>query len=314
MNTEMIFPKTLKKGDTIGLVAPASPISRENISRCQEVVESLGYNVVIGNSADKSYLGYLSGDDDVRAGDINEMFERKEIDGIFCLKGGYGSCRVVNRLDLDLIRANPKVFVGYSDVTILHLVFNQICNMITFHGPMVSSNMISEFDDYTRESFMDTLSMRRELEFKNPKDKKIKTLTEGHSKGVLVGGNLCLLATSIGTPYELETKGKILFLEELNEVTYKVDRLLQQLKHSGKLSGVKGIILGGFEKCDPEHEGHATLVEVFNDVIKPLSIPTVYNVEVGHGFPTGSLPLGVTCELDATNGKIKFLRTSINSN
>jgi muramoyltetrapeptide carboxypeptidase len=308
LNSEMIFPKTLKKGDTVGLVAPASPIPKENISRCQEVVESLGYRVIIGNSADKSHLGYLSGDDNVRAGDINEMFERKDIDGIFCLRGGYGSCRIVDKLDLDMIRANPKVFVGYSDVTILHLVFNQICNMITFHGPMVSSNMISEFDDYTRKSFIDALSIDKELDFQNPQGKKIRTLKEGHSKGVLIGGNLCLLATSIGTSYELETKGKILFLEELNEVTYKVDRLLQQLKHSGKLSEVKGIILGGFEKCDPEQDDHGTLEEVFNDVIKPLNIPTVYNVEVGHGFPTASLPLGVSCELDATNGKIRFSR------
>ncbi|HHV19819.1 MAG TPA: LD-carboxypeptidase [Thermoanaerobacterales bacterium] len=304
----MVFPKTLKKGDTVGLVAPASPIPKENISRCREVVESLGFKVIMGRSVDKSYLGYLSGDDDVRAGDMNEMFESKDIDGIFCVRGGYGSCRIVDKLELDIIRANPKVFVGYSDVTILHLVFNQICNMITFHGPMVSSNMISEFDDYTRKSFMDTLLMQRELEFQNPENKRIMTLNEGYGNGALVGGNLCLLATSIGTSYELETKGKILFLEELNEVTYKVDRLLQQLKHSGKLSEVKGIILGGFEKCNPEHEGDATLVEVFRDVIKPLNIPTVYNVEVGHGFPTASLPLGARCELDATNGKIRFSR------
>ena len=304
----MIFPKALTKGDTVGLVAPASPIPKENLSRCREAVESQGYKVIMGNSADKSYMGYLSGDDSVRAGDINEMFESKDIDGIFCIRGGYGSCRIVEKLDLDVIRANPKVFVGYSDITILHLVFNQICNMVTFHGPMVSSNMISEFDDYTKECFLETLSMGKELDFRNPQGKEIKTLTEGYSTGTLVGGNLCLLATSIGTFYELDTRGKILFLEEVNEVTYKVDRLLQQLKHSGKLNEVKGVILGGFEKCDPEQEDHVTLMKVFNDVLKPLDIPIVYNVEVGHGFPTASLPLGVNCELDATNGKIRFIR------
>lgn len=308
MNLPMVFPKTLKRGDTVGLIAPASPIPGENIYRCREVVESLGYNVEMGSSADKSYLGYLSGDDDVRAGDINQMFERKDIDGIFCLRGGYGCCRIVDKLKLNMIRKNPKVFVGYSDVTILHLVFNQLCNMVTFHGPMVSSNMISEFDGYTRKSFMDTLSMGRELEFLNPTNKRIKTLNKGYGAGILVGGNLCLLASSLGTSYELHTKNKILLLEEVNEVTYKVDRLLQQLKHSGKLNEVKGIILGSFEKCNPEHEGDAALEEVFNDIIKPLNIPTVYNVEVGHGFPTASLPLGTRCELDATNGKIRFSR------
>lgn len=304
----MVFPKTLNKGDTIGLVAPASPIPKENISKCRQAVETLGYKVVMGDSADKNYLGYLSGDDDVRARDINEMFGSQEIDGVFCLRGGYGCCRIVYKLDLDLIRANPKAFVGYSDVTILHLVFNQLCHMVTFHGPMVSSNMISQFDDYTQKSFMNTLSMEGELEFQNPRGKNIETLNEGQGTGRLTGGNLCLLATSIGTPYEMDTRGKILFLEELNEVTYKVDRLLQQLKHAGKFDEVRGIILGGFEKCDPEHEKDATLMEVFEDIIKPLNIPTVYNVEVGHGFPTASLPLGAYCELDATQGKIKFHR------
>ena len=308
MNKEMIFPKTLKKGDTVGLVAPASPIPKEQIIKCKEIVESLGYKVVIGKSADKSFLGYLSGDDELRAADINEMFERKDVDGIFCLRGGYGSCRIVDKLDLEIIRSNPKVFVGYSDITILHLVFNQMCNMVTFHGPMVSSNMISQFDDYTRKSLIDTLQMDKKLEFISPEGKKIETLNKGFGRGLLIGGNLCLLATSIGTPYELETEGKILFLEEFNETSYKVDRLFQQLKQSGKLKGVKGIILGAFEKCGPGHEGDASIIEIFNDIIKPLNIPTVYDVKVGHGFPTGTLPLGATCELDATCCNIRFTR------
>lgn len=306
MSKEMIFPEKLKKGDTIGLVAPASRIPRENISKCVEAVEALGYNVVLGNSADKFHMGYLSGDDDVRAQDINEMFGRTDIQGIFCLRGGYGSCRIVDKLDLPVIRNNPKVFVGYSDITILHLVFNQMCNMVTYHGPMVSSNMISHFDDYTRKSFIDTLFMGEELEFLNPEGKKIETLSGGCAEGTLVGGNLCLMATTIGTPYEIDTRGKILFIEELNECTYKVDRLLQQFKHSGKLDAAKGIIIGSFEQCDPEHEGDATLEEIFRDIVKPLNKPTVYNVEVGHCFPTGSLPLGVNCKLDADNGRISF--------
>ena len=255
MSKEMIFPEKLKKGDTIGLVAPASRIALENIPKCVEAVEALGYKVVLGNSADKFFMVYLSGSDDVRAQDLNEMFGRKDIQGIFCLRGGFGCCRGVDKLDLPVIRSNPKVFVGYSDVTILHLVFNQMCNMVTYHAPMVSSNMISQFDDYTKKSFLDTLFMDKELEFQNPEGKKIETLTGGYGEGQLVGGNLCLMATTLGTPYEIDTKGKILFIEELGECTYKVDRLLHQLKHSGKLSEVEGIILGNFKNCDPEHEG-----------------------------------------------------------
>lgn len=308
MKKEMIFPKELKKGDTIGLIAPASHIPVENISKCREAVEALGYNVVMGNSVDKNYMGYLSGDDDLRARDINEMFARTDINGIFCVRGGYGCARIAEKLDLDIIRKNPKVFVGYSDVTILHLIFNQICNMVTYHGPMVSSNMISHFDDYTKKSFMDTLFMEKELEFKNPEGEKIETLSGGCAEGILVGGNLCLMASSIGTPYEIDTRGKILFIEELNECTYKVDRFLQQFKQSGKLSEARGIILGSFEKCDPEHEGDATLIDVFNDIVKPLNKPTVYNVECGHCFPTASLPLGAYCKLDAGSGRIVFTK------
>lgn len=304
----MIFPRKLKRGDTIGLVAPASRTSVMNLTKCVEAVEDLGFKAVLGNSADKSFMGYLSGDDDVRAKDINEMFSRTDIDGIFCLRGGYGSCRLIDKLDLEMIRKNPKVFVGYSDITILHLVLNQICNMVTFHGPMVSSNMISKFDDYTKKNFLDTLFMDEELEFKNPEGKEINILSEGCAEGVLVGGNLCLLATSIGTPYEVDTRNKILFIEEVGEYTYKVDRFLQQLKHSGKFDAVKGIIIGSFKECDPERKGDASLLEVFNDIIKPLDKPTVYDVECGHCFPTASLPLGANCKLDAVNGRIVFAR------
>lgn len=304
----MVFPKKLKCGDTIGLVAPASRISVKNLTKCVEAVEALGFKAVLGNSADKSFMGYLSGDDDVRANDINEMFRRTDIDGIFCLRGGYGSCRLADKLDLEMIKRNPKVFVGYSDITILHLIFNQICNMVTYHGPMVSSNMISKFDDYTRKNFLDTLFMDEELEFQNPEGKEIDILSEGHAEGTLVGGNLCLLATSIGTPYEVDTKGKILFIEEVDEHTFRVDRFLQQLKHSGKLDAAKGIIIGSFTECEPERKGDASLLEVFNDIIKPLNKPTVYGVECGHCFPTGSMPLGANCKLDAVNGRIVFTR------
>ncbi|KUO75940.1 MAG: LD-carboxypeptidase [Clostridia bacterium BRH_c25] len=304
----MTFPKSLKKGDTIGLVAPSSRISAENISKCIEAVEALGYKAVLGSSADKNYMGYLSGDDNVRARDINEMFGRTDISGIFCLRGGYGSCRTVDRLDLDMIKNNPKVFVGYSDITTLHLVLNQACNMITFHAPMVSSNMISQFDDYTKKSFMETLFMEEELEYLNPEGKKIETLSGGCAEGILTGGNLSLIAASIGTPYEIDTRDKILFIEEVDEHTYRIDRFLQQLKHSGKLDALKGIILGSFKNCDPEREGDADLNEVFEDIIKPLSKPTVYDVECGHCYPTGSMPMGAVCKLDADNGKIVFTK------
>jgi len=306
MDKGMIFPQKLKEGDTIGLVAPSSHINFDNITKCKEAVEALGYKAVLGNSADKSYMGYLSGDDDVRARDINEMFERKDVSGIFCLRGGYGSCRIVDKLDLDLIRKNPKVFVGYSDITTLHLVLNQICNMVTYHAPMVSSNMLTQFDDYTKKSFLDTLFMDEELEFLNPEGTKIETLSGGCGEGVLTGGNLSLIAASIGTPYEIDTEDRILFIEEVDEHTYRVDRFLQQLKHSGKLAAVKGIILGSFKNCGPEHEGDADLMEIFTDIIKPLNKPTVYGVECGHCYPTGSLPMGVTCKLDADKGRIIF--------
>lgn len=304
----MVFPEKIKQGDTIGLVAPSSPVNRKGLDKCRQFFEDMGYHVVFGESAYSTYKGYLSGDDDIRGKDINKMFTDKSVSAIYCLRGGYGSCRIMDKIDLDIIKSNPKIFVGYSDITNLHLLFNQKAELVTFHGPMVFSNILNKYDDFTRQSFLNAINMEEELLFNNPDNEAIETLVPGEGQGTVIGGNLSLLSASIGTEYEPDTENKILFIEEIDEPTYRIDRMLHQLKHAGKLSKLSGIILGDFTGCEPREDGEYTLYELFEDIIKPLSIPTLYNIKSGHCFPMATIPLGLNCKMDATNKSIQFLR------
>jgi len=297
----MIKPKTLKRGDTIGIIAPSSPTRKEeNIKKAIEVLEAQGFKVVVGDSCIKKY-GYLSGSDETRAKDINEMFKNPKIDGIFCIRGGYGTPRILDMLDYKSIKENPKVFIGYSDITAIHIALNQKCNLVTIHGPMVVSDMIEDFDDFSKESYFNTITISKPIgELKNPRGSDIKSLVAGKAKGKIVGGNLSLIVATLGTPYEINTKGKLLFLEDIGEYTYRIDRMLTQLRLSKKLEESEGIILGDFKDCIPENEEFGlTLMEVFNDIIVPLNKPTIYDFKAGHCSPKLTIPFGVNAILDA---------------
>lgn len=304
----MITPKKLKKGDTIGLLSASGPILKERLEPGIKFVESLGFKVVIGKSCYEKY-GYLAGSDDTRANDINEMFANPEINGIFCMKGGYGTPRIIDLLNYEIIEKNPKTFIGYSDVTALHVVLNQKCNMVTYHSPMPTTEFYKGVDEYTLKSFLENIMESESIrELKNPECNEIKILMPGVVQGQLIGGNLSLIAGLIGTPYEVDTKGKILFLEEIEEEPYRVDRMLMQLKHSGKLNDLEGIILGEFTDCHPEEpEKSLTLEQVIEDILLPLKKPLIYNVKCGHCLPTMTLPLGKKIRLDATNKKIYII-------
>src|SRR5471030_395535 len=213
----MIRPKPLKKGDKIGLIGTSSQTSEERIEPSIKAMEDLGFEVILGDSC-RGYHGFLSGSDELRARDINKMFADKSIKGIFVIRGGYGANRLLDMLDYDMIKKNPKVFAGYSDVTALHNVFNERCKLITFHTPMVSTEFYKGVDDYTMDYFKKNIFTNEPLGIlKNPEGQEIKTLVSGNAKGKLVGGNLSLVVSSMGTPYEIDTKGKILFLEDVDE-------------------------------------------------------------------------------------------------
>ncbi len=302
----MIYPKKLKDGATIGLICPSSCISEERKVSVIETVERLGYKVKIADNVTTNYAGYMAGTGDVRAHAINTMFADPEVDAIFCIRGGDGSHRAMEYVDFEMIKNNPKIFVGYSDITNLHIAITQQCGFVTFHGPMASSNMVDNFDEQTKASFYEAIQAEEAYTFKNTQGCPLTVLKEGKATGELIGGNLALLSASIGTPYEVDTKGKILFIEEIGESMSRLDRFVYQLRNAGKFKDCVGLLLGHFTNCTNKEEPSYTAIEVFKDALSDYQIPVMYNVQSGHDHPMMTLPFGATCTIDTTDVTIRF--------
>ena len=308
----MIKPKHLKACDRIALIAPSSPVEEEKLQLSIDSVKFLGLNPVLFPSATMRH-GYLSGLDQVRAADINTAFADPEIDAVFCLRGGYGVTRILNRLDYKMISKNPKILLGYSDITGLHVALNQICNMTTMHAPMPTRGW-SSLDSITLSSLTDNLFSNSSTgQTRAIEGEPIETIHSGVAEGLIIGGNLSLLVSTLGSPYEVNTKNKILFIEEVDELNYKIDRGLSALALAGKFSDCKGIILGTWADCgDPnlEPEKDLALRQIFDEVIKPFGKPTINNFRSGHIYPQITIPMGVRTQLDATNGTVTFLESA----
>lgn len=311
----MIKPRALKLGDTLGLVAPASPTLEENVEKAHKKLVDMGFKVKMGKSC-YEYYGYLAGQDELRAEDLNQMFIDEQVDGIICLRGGYGTPRILELLDYHLIKSHPKVFIGYSDITALHIAMNKYSNLVTFHGPMVASDMIGDFSQFSKESLYNLIMEGEFIEdIKNPPMEKLNIINPGIAEGSIIGGNLSLIADTLGTPYEIELEGKLLFIEEVGEEPYGIDRMLTQLKLSGKLQEAEGIILGDFNNCtakSSEYHESLTLEQVIEDIIKPIGKPTISNLKAGHCEPMVSLPFGVKARLDGDRGKLTLLEKPTN--
>lgn len=300
----MIVPKPLFPGARVALVAPASAVPEERLQPALDFVRSLGMEPVTYPScyfANRD--GYMAATDAQRAEDINRAFADETIDGIWCIRGGYGAHRLQPLLDVETIRRNPKWFGGYSDITALHLFLNQVCGQETYHCTMPSTEYAP--DEYTLGWLKKALFGGLSGELKNPEDQKVNTLVPGTASGILCGGNLSLVAASLGSPWEIDTKGKILFLEDIGEKTYRVDSMLTQLRNAGKFDDCAGIILGAWTDCPPEYpEKTLLLPEIFEQLIVPAGKPAVTDVACGHCLPTLALPLGRMCALDAAKGII----------
>ncbi|MCU7496694.1 MAG: LD-carboxypeptidase [Ignavibacteria bacterium] len=315
-STSLIKPRRLKKGDTLGLITPASFISEDELKESVKNLESLGFKVVYTDNVTARY-GYLGGKDEVRAKDVNLMFSRKDVDGIVCTRGGYGCARMFPYLDFEMIKNNPKVIVGYSDVTSLLYAITQKTNMVTFHGPVGTST----FNDFSLNYFKGTLMEPSDsltlwnARDENPDDisRKVFPIRGGKAKGRLVGGNLSIVVSLIGTPYDINTDGKIVFLEEVSEEPYRVDRMLTQMIEAGKFDRAAGIALGVFEKCEPRHADSPSLSlqEVLMDRLFDLKIPVIYGLSFGHIVNKFTMPLGVMAELDVDNQNMKFLEQAV---
>lgn len=301
----MIKPKALKKGDTIGVVAPSSPEDKEKLCDSTKVLEDLGFKVVHGRSCYESH-GYLAGDDELRAFDINTMFKNPRIDAIFCMRGGYGSARILDLIDYNIIYKNPKIFMGYSDITALHIAIVQKSELVTFHGPMLTSDFLSpEFGKYTKKAMLKALTKPTPLGKITSPIGKIKSsmLYPGSAQGEIIGGNLSLIVSTLDTPYEIDTRDKILFIEEVGESPYKIDRMLTQLRLSGKLYDVAGIALCQFTDCNARDSSKSlSLGQIFKEILLPLKKPIVKNVYTGHGESMATIPMGVKGRIDGNRG------------
>ena len=301
----MLKPKALKSGDKIGITATSGPAPTENIKLAKIWLEGLGFKVELAPGCFASH-GYLAGKDKLRADNLNYMFANKEIDGIICLRGGYGSTRILDKVDFDAIKANPKIFVGYSDITALHIAINQISKLVTFHGPTASPDIAGGLDDFSKREFLRAIMNTEPMaHIPNPQDIKIQTLVGGKACGIIVGGNLSLICATIGTQYEIDTKGKILFLEEIGEEPYRIDRMLTQLALAGKLDDAVGFILGDWNDCESKiYSDSLSLMEVLEDIIVPYGKPTIFDLKAGHCKPEVTLPFGIDALLDADKGRL----------
>jgi len=306
-----IKPKRLCQGDTIGVIAPASPGNLELFRAGVHWLEEQGFQVEFGKTVEQT-RGYLAGTDADRAMDINAMFASATIDGIFCLRGGYGTMRLLDLLDYDLIRTHPKVFVGYSDITALHLAIGQRAGLVTFHGPMVASDMGKGLSDYTWEYFYRAITSSKPLGgIRNPKHTVYpEFMVPGEAEGHLIGGNLSLIVSTLGTPYEIDTRGKILCLEEIGEEPYRIDRMLTQLSLARKLQEAAGIVIAVCVNCDENDPPNFTFIEMLRDRLANLDKPVLYNLHFGHTTEKATLPLGVMARLDPKVGGLEIIEAA----
>ncbi|MBN2794323.1 MAG: LD-carboxypeptidase [Clostridia bacterium] len=288
----MIRPKSLKKGDLIAIIAPSSPASQMQLEQVAMNMDKWQYKYEMLPSCTARH-GHFAGTDDIRLKDLHEAFSNDAYQGIFCLKGGYGTPRLLSQIDYEMIEKHPKVFLGYSDITALHLALNQKSNLMTYHGPMASS---AYEDSFTDDVLLNWIEDRKNAKIENPHGEELEVLHPGSAVGTLIGGNLSLLVSTLGSPYEIDTKGKILFIEEVHEATYRVDRMLTSLALAGKFHDCSGIILGTFSHCEPEvipdKKADLPLKTIFNEILVPFNKPIISNLRAGHNFPHVTLPMG----------------------
>lgn len=305
-------PRALTKGMKIALVAPSGALrTPETLPRTENFWKSRGYQVVVGESCTAKH-GYLAGTDALRAHDINRFFADDSVDAIFCLRGGYGAARILPLLDYDAIRKHPKIFLGFSDITALHNALNRYGRLVTFHGPNGEISGDNESNVISESSLMQALAGNGGYELINPPGYPRRTLQGGKAIGELTGGNLTLIAHSLGTPWSPDFSGRILFLEDVNEHTYRVDEMLVNLKQAGAFDQCAGILLGEFTDCvteDPEFG--LSMEDILLEIGFPKDKPVLRGIRAGHCNPKLTLPLGVMCEMDADNQTIRLLESPV---
>jgi muramoyltetrapeptide carboxypeptidase len=298
--------RALRPGDTIGIVAPAGPITPDGLEQGIARLHAWGYRTLVGESV-LDRRGYLAGTDTRRAADFNAMWANPDVAAVLCARGGYGVMRILEQLDWELIRRQPKFFCGFSDITALHVALEQEAGLITFHGPMAVAFGQAELYNGTglKQALVQTMPLGPvpwpEPEQAAPGVPLPTVIRTGEVEGRLIGGNLTLLTGLMGTPWEPDFTGRIVVIEEVDEYPYKVDRMLTQLLLGGKLRHAAGILFGDSPSCMYGAEGKPslTLMEVLEDRLGPLGIPVLYGFPCGHTEYRATLPLGAAARLDA---------------
>jgi len=292
------IPARLRPGDTIGVVAPAGPFDRESFGRGIQILQDLGFKVFTPPGL-LDAKDYLAGSDLHRARFINQLFADKNIDAIICARGGYGSIRILPLLDYRTIGENPKVFIGFSDITVLLCVLTERAKMVTFHGPMVST--LADAPAKTRSFLMHTVASGADIEIRANRGTTIKP---GTASGTVCGGNLATLCHLVGTPYAPNFEDKLLFIEDRAEAPYRIDRMLTHMKLAECFKNVAGIALGHFEKCGSLND----IYEIFAETFRKESFPILAGLEAGHGYHNQTLPFGIEATLDADNHSLLYHR------
>lgn len=312
--TRPIKPAPLQPGDTIMFIAPAGDLNQERMALAKERLEAMGFKTKQRDDLFRQY-GYLAGTDEQRAEEIMQAFTDPDVDAIFPGTGGYGTTRILDMLDYKTIRRNPKMLIGFSDITGLHLAINRRAGVVTFHTPspqygLGSEGNLSEFSaKYFWRAILKSSYYNEDGSRKDPgwtydipeTIDKPEVIAKGKARGRLIGGNFSLIAATMGTPYEMNTRGKILFIEDVGEAPYRIDRFFSNLKLAGKLDGCKGIILGKFTRTQKEGEDPSefSIREVVEQYFAGAEYPVIYNFPVGHFAQNATLPEGVMVELEA---------------
>jgi muramoyltetrapeptide carboxypeptidase len=299
MNSEkdkLIRPPRLKPGDTIGIVAPAGPFDSKIFSQGLNTVESLGFRI---RASDEIFekTGYLAGNDAQRARLVNRLFKDPAINAILCARGGYGSLRILPLMDFDVIRENPKVFIGFSDITALLTSITTHSGLVSFHGPNVTT--LAKATEITRNTLLEAISSDIPLEVQPANGVVIQA---GRAQGPLIGGNLTTLCHLLTTPFEPRFENRILLLEDRGEALYRVDRMLFQMKLAGCFDGIAGLVLGSFEECG-SLDG---VYKIFEEHFEDIPVPILAGFDVGHGEQNLTLPLGIDAILDTDDQILAF--------
>lgn len=315
-NLPWIKPPALCAGDLVAIVAPSSPADEKQINEYSQRLQKAGYRVLVPENIGRQ-SGYLAGTDDQRVDELNTMIRDPKVRAIFPARGGYGLTRILDRLDYEALRRDPKIITGFSDITALHLAVSRKCRLITFHSPVPMSELwqgplpayVYSDELFTRAIFAGSYSQGTGYVISAPHDRPAKMMVAGVSQGRLVGGNLTLISSTMGTPMAIDATDAILFLEDVDEAPYRIDRMLSQLRLAGVLNQISGVILGDFS-----HQQGATQDEidrVLRDYFEQAPYPVLQHFPVGHIATNATLPIGALVELNTKEGTVRLLENPV---